>query len=58
MSRTKKGTKGPGFDYSSRRPAKSATGAGGYPVPGPHTKRLTHRSERRAAAKNVTKVES
>ncbi len=49
MSRTRKGAKGPGFDYTSRRPAKSASAAGGYQSPGPFTKRLTHRSERRVS---------
>lgn len=56
MSRTKKGRKGPGHDYGSARPTKSATSAGGWPSPGPYTKRLTHRAERRVAAQVVTKA--
>lgn len=58
MSRTKKGVKGPGHDYTSRRPAKSASAAGGYQSPGPYTKRLTHRSERRMARVTVKEVKS
>jgi hypothetical protein len=44
MSRTKKGAKGPGHEYWSRRPAKVK-----YPSPGRETKTITHRQERRAA---------
>lgn len=52
MSRNNKGVKAPGTDYGSRRPFKSATSGGGYPNPGPCTKRGTHRAERRPAARN------
>ena len=41
MSRTKKGSKGPGYEYWSRRPAKIA-----FPSPGRETKKITHRQER------------
>lgn len=47
MSRTKKGSKGPGYDYHSRRPRKGTKPQGFVSTPGPYTKKLTHRSERR-----------
>ena len=40
MSRTKRGSKGPGYEYGSRR-------LYGWPSPGRYTKRRTHRKERR-----------
>lgn len=47
MSRTKHSSKPPGHDYGSARPTKSASHLGGWPSPGPYTKQLTHRAERR-----------
>ncbi len=44
MSRTIRNTKGPGYDYQSRRHPYNA--CIGY---GPYVKRLTHRLERRQA---------
>lgn len=41
MSRTKRGEKGPGYDYWGRRPL---SGNCGY---GPFVKHVTHRKERR-----------
>ncbi len=49
MSRTKKGAKGPGFDYWSRRPVKGTKPGGMCSGFGPNVKRTTHRSERRMA---------
>lgn len=51
MSRTRKGSKGPGYDYWSKRPTKGGTS------PGPNTKRITKRLERRAAVRAVRKEE-
>lgn len=42
MSRTKKGSKRPGFEYWSKRPCSKRQGA----VPGRDTKRRTHKLER------------
>ena len=42
MSRTRHGSKGPGYEYWSRRPCKLR-----FPDPGPYSKMLTHRAERR-----------
>lgn len=47
MSRTKKGQKGPGHEYWSKRPLSSAHGA----VPGRITKDITNGKERMAARK-------
>lgn len=48
MSRTKKGSKGPGHEYWSRRSE--------HRVPGKLSKKLTIREERRAAKDQVAKV--
>lgn len=46
MSRTRKGTKGVGYEYWSRR--------FGYPLePGPWSKKVTHRKERRQGKKEA-----
>lgn len=50
MSRTKKGSKGPGYEYWSRRPAKMK-----YPDPGRETKRITHRQERAVCKRDLQK---
>lgn len=47
MSRTSKGKKAPGYDYWSSRPRKGTKPQGMSSPPGPYTKKLTHRSERR-----------
>jgi len=47
MSRTRKGSKGPGYDYWGRR---VLSGDCGY---GPHIKKVTHRRERRIAKRTV-----
>lgn len=47
MSRTQKGSKGPGYDYWGRRPL---SGDCGY---GPAVKRVTHRIERRQASEVI-----
>lgn len=52
MSRTKKGGKGPGFEYWSRRPAKVAD-----PEPGRETKKITHRQERAVSKRDLKKGE-
>ena len=49
MSHTKKGSKGPGYEYWSRRPAKGATD------PGKASKTITHRLERAAAKREIEK---
>jgi len=49
MSRTKKGAKGPGYEYWSRRPAK------GCVDPGKENKAVTHRLERAAAKRQLNK---
>lgn len=41
MSRSKKGGKGPGYEYGKSRLHK------GYEEPGKYTKKLTHKKERR-----------
>lgn len=46
MSRTKKGSKGPGYEYWSRRPGNANGG-----IPGKLTKRRTHKAERQARKK-------
>jgi hypothetical protein len=48
MSRTKKGAKGPGYEYWSHRPVKVK-----FPSPGRETKAVTHRQERAAARNEV-----
>jgi hypothetical protein len=48
MSRTKKGSKGPGYEYWSRRPAKML-----FPAPGKEAKTITHRQERAAAKRDL-----
>lgn len=45
MSRTRKGSKGPGYDYWGRRAQSGNCGHG------PDVKRITHRIERRRASK-------
>jgi hypothetical protein len=50
MSRTKKGAKGPGYEYWSRRPAK------GCIDPGKSNKTVTHRLERAAAKRELDKM--
>jgi len=49
MSRTKKGAKGPGEEYWSRRPSKNQRD------PGPSTKNITHRQERAENKRNLHK---
>lgn len=51
MSRTNKGSKGPGYDYWGKRPIKAGTS------PGKGVKPLTHRLERRRADRAVKKEE-
>ena len=41
MSRTKKGSKSPGYDFWSRRPP-----GGGCAGSGPEAKKITHKAER------------
>jgi hypothetical protein len=52
MSRTKKGSKGPGYEYWSRRPSKGIT------APGKETKTITHRLERAAAKRKLDEEKS
>ena len=47
MSRTKRGSKGPGYDYWSRRPYSTSYGYG------PEIKKLCHRAERRQNKKII-----
>jgi hypothetical protein len=47
MSRTRKGAKGPGHEYWSRRPAKGCVN------PGKKNKTITHRLERAAAKRQL-----
>jgi hypothetical protein len=47
MSRSLKALKSPGFDYHAKRPRKGTKPQGWCATPGPYTKKLTHRSERR-----------
>ena len=49
MSRTIRGSKGPGYDYWSRR----YRNAGGTNCPSKGVKRRTNRAERRIARQNV-----
>lgn len=54
MSRTKRGTKGPGFDYWSRR----ANGAGKWlTAPGRVTKKILNRIARRKGKQDVPRVD-
>lgn len=46
MSRTRRSSKPPGYEFWSARPGNPRT-------PGPVSKTYTHRAERRAAAKQV-----
>ncbi len=48
MSRTNKGSKGAGYEYWGRRPGNKQGG-----MPGPITKRKTHRAERRQGKKQT-----
>ncbi len=48
MGRTKKGSKGPGYEYWSRRPSKAK-----FPSPGKTTKTITHRMERADAKRKL-----
>lgn len=47
MSDTHKGSKGPGYEYWKSRLDK------GGELPGPFTKKLTHKKERRDAKKDI-----
>lgn len=49
MSRTRKGTKTPGYEYWGKRP-------GGAMPPGRISKKITHKAERRQARKETTHV--
>jgi hypothetical protein len=49
MSRTKKGSKGPGYEYWKSR-------LGGIEDPGAVTKKLTHKKERNRSRENVRRV--
>lgn len=49
MSRTKKGSKGPGHEYWTARPGNKQGGR-----PGRATKRRTHRAERRLGKPDTT----
>lgn len=51
MSRTKKGAKGPGYEYWGKRPIARNHGA----VPGRKTKTMTHRLERLEGKKEIKK---
>jgi hypothetical protein len=50
MSRTRKGSKGPGYEYWGKRPG---TLKGWCYSPGKKAKKLTHRAERREGKKIV-----
>lgn len=49
MSRTKKGSKGPGNEFWTARPGNKQGG-----VPGKATKKQTHKAERRLAKPGLT----
>lgn len=49
MSRTRRGEKGPGYDYWSRRPYSTSYGYG------PDIKKLCHRAERVQADRIISK---
>lgn len=58
MSRTRRGGKGPGYEYWSARPFNQAGGTIS-PHGGKHTKKRTHKAERaegRAEAREESKV--
>lgn len=52
MSRTKKGSKGPGYEYWSARPG-NRNGGTISPHGGKHTKKYTHRVERHTNKKEA-----
>lgn len=54
MSRTKKGSKGPGYEYWSKRPGKGVYGGTGGSKFG---KRLTHKAERTEGKKQAKEVQ-
>lgn len=49
MSRSRKGSKGPGYEYWTARPGNKQGG-----IPGKHTKKQTHKAERRLAKPETT----
>ena len=51
MSRTKKGSKAPGYDYWTARPGNKGGG-----IPGADTKKQTHRTERRIADRELERI--
>lgn len=51
MSRTKKGAKGPGYEYWAARPFNSGGGLTS-PHGGKHTKKRTHKAERQQHKKD------
>jgi len=51
MSRTKKGKKGPGYEYWSKRPGSNKCGS----APGKDSKDFTHRAERREGKNEAIK---
>jgi hypothetical protein len=53
MSKTKKGSKGPGYDYWSRRPGN--TGSSGF---GKTVKKITHAKERMKSKQSLLKEPS
>ena len=53
MSRTKKGKKGPGYEYWGRRPISAEHGA----IPGRFTKTRTHKMERAKARRQTKKAD-
>lgn len=50
MSRTKKGKKGPGYDYWGKR---ALSGSCGY---GPEVKRMTHKKERAQTKQKIARI--
>ena len=51
MSRTRKGSKGPGYEFWSKRPGKGRMSSG------PYAKLLTHRAERQEGKEEVRKAD-
>lgn len=51
MARTKKGSKGVGYEYWGKRPGTSKSGG----HPGKEAKKVTHRAERREAEELIRK---
>lgn len=49
MSRSHKGSKGPGYEYWSKRPCAGLT-------PGAETKRMTHKLERLEAKEEISNI--